>query len=131
MENYMERLKNLKKGDSVVVAIEPTSNASRYVDMSIENIANWTYEGIVQSIGRKYITVEFRRSTMKFVIDDEYRNKYTYGGADYRLYPTLEDIHNKFKSQKLYDKIKSKFGGYRNTYDLETLTKIWDLLEDK
>lgn len=127
----MERLKNFKKGDSVVVAIEPSSNASRRVNMSIENINNWTYQGIVKSAGRKYITVEFKRGTMQFVIDDKFRNKYTYGGADYRLYPTLEDVYNKFKSEQLYDKIKRKFSGYTNPYDLDTLTKIWDLLEDK
>lgn len=126
---YMEKLLDLKKGDSIVVAIEPSSNASRWIDMSVSNINNWTFDGVVVSAGKKYITVEFKGLTMKFVVDDNYRNKYNCGGADYRLYPTKEDVYNRFKSQELYDKIKRKFSNYKNAYDLETLSKIWNLLE--
>lgn len=48
-----------KKGDKVIVAIVGRSNASRYRDMNIKNINEWTFEGEVISSGKKYVTVEF------------------------------------------------------------------------
>lgn len=127
----MSKLFNLKKGDKVVVAIEPSSNASRGVNMSLSNINEWTYEGEVVTVSKKYITVKFLVSnSMKFVIEDNFRNKYVCGGADYILYPSLEDIYNKLKGEKLYITIKNKFSSYENKYDLKTLEKILELLEN-
>ena len=76
----------VKKGDKVIVAIEKGSNEARRMDMSVANIDNWTYEGTVISSGSKYITVEFNKDTLKFVVEDDYRNQWTRGGADYKLY---------------------------------------------
>lgn len=126
----MERTLNIKKGDNVVVAIEKSSNRARRVNMAVSNIDNWTFKGVVLSVSKKYITVEFNGSTMKFVIADDYRNKYTYGGADYKLYLSFDDVYNEFKSQELYSQIKSKFSAYKNSYSLETLNKILELLEN-
>lgn len=114
------------------MAIEPLSNASRGVSMNVNNIENWTFEGTVVTVSKKYITVSFARSSsMKFVVEDNYRNKYTYGGADYRLYSSFEEVYNVFKSQEVYDKIKSKLNKRKNVYDLETLETILTLLENK
>lgn len=126
----MERILNLKKGDKVVIAIEPTSNASRYVSMAVSNIENWTFNGTVTTVSKKYITVDFGRSSgMKFVVDDDYRNKYTCGGADYKLYSSFEEVYEKFKSQELYDEIKSMMYSRKNNYSLETLEKVFELLK--
>lgn len=126
----MERILNIKKGDNVVVAIEKSSNRARRVNMAVSNIDNWTFKGVVLSVSKKYITVEFNGYTMKFVIADDYRNKYTYGGADYKLYLSFDDVYNEYKSQELYVQIKSKFSAYKNSYSLETLNKILELLEN-
>ena len=92
----MERVLNLKKGDKCCVAIIKGSNASRYKDMSLENIDNWTYEAEVTIINKKYITVKFGVNEEKFVIEDDYRNKYSCGGADWQLFNSKEEvIYNK------------------------------------
>ena len=125
-------MKKYKKGDKVVVAIEKGSNASRKVNMSIENISNWTYEGIVTTVSSKYITVAFDRyDSMKFVVADNYRNKYTYGGADYRLYETFEDAYRETKSDKLYREIGAEFSNYNydKKFSLETLEAIMELIK--
>lgn len=125
-------MKNIKKGDKVVVAIEKGSNASRGVNMSIENIGNWTYEGTVISVGKKYITVAFSTSNnMKFVIDDNYRNKYTHGGADYRLYKTFEDVYKETKMHELHSKIREEFSSYsyNGKFSLEILEAIMELIK--
>lgn len=125
----MSELFNFKKGDKVTVVIEPGSNESRRVNMSLNNIENWTYPGEVVAVSKKYITVNFGvEGNTKFVVDDCYRNKYTSGGADYRLYPSFEYVYNKFKSIELRNKIKTKLDD-NSEYNLETLEEIMQLLE--
>lgn len=128
----MERILNLKKGDKVVIAINPSSNASRHINMSLNNIKNWTFDGEVISVGKKYITVKFskRDGTMKFVIADDYNNNYTCGGADYKLYASFEDVYNIFKAQELYYRIKRSFISHENTFPLEKLGRIMDIIEE-
>ena len=100
----MERILNLKKGDTCCVAIIKGSNASRYKNMSLENIDNWTYDGEVVTVSKKYITVRFNdNSTEKFVIEDDYRNKYSYGGANWQLFNSKEEvIYNEKREHLLY-----------------------------
>lgn len=101
----MERALNLKKGDKCIVAIERGSNASRYYDMHLNNIDEWTFEGIVKSAGKKYITVEFKNDTRKFCIEDNYREQYRVGGADYCLYKNKEEVFNTIKRENLLNEL--------------------------
>lgn len=131
----MDRKLNLKKGDKCIVAIEENSNASRGMDMSLDNIDNWTYEGEVISSGSKYITVKFGRwnGIEKFVIEDNYRRKYDYGTADYELYISKEEIVEKRELEDTYHWIKMKFDSYKNNgkYSLNQLKRIKSILEEE
>lgn len=61
--------------------------------MSLENIDNWTYIGEVVTVSKKYITVKFNYNFVeKFVIEDEYRNKYNCGSADWQLFNSKEEV---------------------------------------
>lgn len=97
----MDRVLNFKKGGKCIVAIEPFSNASRGQNMSLENIDKWTFEGEVITIGRKYITVKFRGYDCKFSIDDDYREKYECGGANYKLYENLQELIDEERKEDL------------------------------
>ena len=127
----MDRVLNLKKGDKCIVAIEKCSNASRYVDMSLENIDNWTYEGTVVTVGRKYITVGFNGWEDKFTIDDDYRQKYTCGGADYKLYKDKQEVIDTIKRNIL---LYNLFGSHRpakiNNLTLDQLKRINAIIEE-
>lgn len=120
-----------KKGDEVVVAIEEMSNAARGKKLLTSNINEWTYNGIVTFVGRKYITVKINEHwEEKFVIGDNYLQKWDYGGADYRLYKNIVEIIEKKKSQELYDIVKHKFNSYENPgLSLEQLTQIINILD--
>lgn len=126
----MDRKFNLTVGQEVVVRIEEMSNASRGLDMSLENIDEWCFDGEVTKKGRKYITVKFGKwREEQFSVEDNYRNKYTIGGADYKLYLCKEEILKEIVADTLYDRIKSKFSGYKNSeYTLEQLNKIKDII---
>lgn len=120
-----------KKGDKVIVAIVKSSNASRYRDMNIKNIKEWTFEGEVVSSGKKYVTVEFKYGIEKFEVDNDYLQKYIRGGADYKLYHSLEDVKNEYEEEEIYDYLRSKFSLWSNRYlSLDTLRKIKDLIEN-
>ena len=124
----------LQVGQKVVVKIEETSNASRGLRMTLDNIDEWCFDGVITKIGRKYITVDFAKSagvsfTEQFNIEDEYRQKYSCGGADYKLYPHKEAVIKELKTNKLYSYIRNKFSSYSNTeFTLEQLEKIYSIL---
>lgn len=130
----MKRVLNLKKGDKCIVAIEKNSNASRNKDMSLKNIENWTYEGEVISVGRKYITVNFGEyNTGKFEIDNNYRKKVACGTNDYILYQNIKQIKDEIECVELTAKIR---GVFQYNYNAEGLTldqlrKISDILDEK
>ncbi|MEG1310498.1 MAG: hypothetical protein RR942_06455 [Romboutsia sp.] len=128
----MERKLNLKKGDKCIVAIMPRSNAARHVNMSLENINNWTCECEVISVGRKYIEVKYgNNSTMQFDMTNNYWEKSIYS-PDYVLYENLEEIVEKEKREDLHYKIKRAFEGYREIkYTLDQLIRINNILEEK
>lgn len=120
-----------KKGDEVIVAIIKGSNVSRYKDTSIENIKEWTYNGEVLSSGRKYVTVKFGYHVEKFEVENNYLQKCTCGGADYKLYKSIEDVLCEHEQEKLYDYLRSKFSSWSNpNISLDTLRKIKDLIEN-
>lgn len=90
-----------KKGDKCIVAIEPHSNAARGKDISLDNIDTWTYEGIIVIVGRKYITVNFKGIDSKFSIENDYKEKYEYGGANYKLYKNLQELKDEKRKENL------------------------------
>lgn len=133
-----ERILDLKKDDECIVAVEERSNESRHRDMSIENIDNWTYKGIVTKVTKKYITVEYKihgvTQVDKFSIENNYKRKYTYGTADFELYKDLQEIKDIKEADRLRDKI---FGcsydrrEFVNNLSLEKLREINSIIERK
>ncbi|MEG2289552.1 MAG: hypothetical protein RSC24_06255 [Clostridium sp.] len=127
----MNRKLNLKKGDKCIVATEKMSNVSRRLDMGIRDIKNWTYEGEVISAGRKYITVKFGLKEEKFVVDDDYRQKWTCGGADYKLYQSIQEVYEEREIEELNMIIKGKFNMFGNpNYSLDQLRRIKAILDE-
>ena len=90
---------NIKKGDKVCIAIIKGSNASRFIDLSLENIDNWTKEVIVTTVNKKYITVDYGK--MKFEVENNYLEKVTCGGSDYKLYLNKEEVYNETKRENI------------------------------
>ena len=131
----MERVLNLKKGDKCCVAIIKGSNASRYENMSLENIDNWTYDGEVVAVSKKYITVKFNdNSVEKFVIEDDYRNKYSCGGADWQLFNSKEEvIYNEKRENLLYNLFGLKCNRSKkiNNLTLNQLERIQAIIEEE
>lgn len=122
----------IKKGDKVIIAIIKDSNASRYINMELENIDSWTFEGNVITVSKKYITVETQKGQIKFDIDDDYREKYIRGGADYKLYLSKDEIYNEIESENLYDEILSKLPRFgKPTLSLEALRAIKEIIDSE
>lgn len=130
----MERKLNLKVGEFAYIRIEEGSNASRGLKITLDNTDEWIREVKVVKIGRKYITVEFNQySDIKFNIEDDYREHYIVGGANWKLYGSKEDITDEFKAEKLYSKVKVYFNEWKNNskYSLNQLQDIINILEIK
>lgn len=118
---------NLKVGQEVIVAIEPTSNASIRVDMSIDNIENWTYKGIIEKVGRKYVTVKISPHwSEQFIIGNKFIQK-TESWKEYRMFLTLEEIYNERKQKELFKDLRSFF--YSNNEDKISLDKLEKIME--
>lgn len=128
------RVLNLKKGDKCIVAVEKGSNMARYYNkIEFNNIDEWTYEGIVTISNKNYITVDFGKDICKFTVDDDYRQKYRSGGADYKLYKDKEEIYETFRKEEL---LSDLFGLSFNrpnkikTLTLEQLERINSIIEE-
>ncbi|WP_291567166.1 MULTISPECIES: hypothetical protein [unclassified Clostridium] len=129
----------LTAGQEIWVKIEDHSNAARRLNAN--NIEEWIYKGEITKLGRKYVTVKFGRyedgkinyfHEEKFNVEDDYRQVWTAGGADYKLYLTKQDILDEIESGKLYDQIKSEFSGYKNKgrFTLDKLRMIKEIIEE-
>lgn len=125
----MERILDLKKGDKCVVAIEEHSNASRHVDMSMENIDNWTYEGEVLLVTKKYITVKFKTDIAKFEIENNYRKKVTRGTCDHELNKDIQELKDIKEAKNLTYKIFGVTPRY-NDLSLDKLKRIYDIINE-
>lgn len=125
-------LGKFKIGQEVWLKIENDSYLARHLDHS--NIAEWIRKGKVIKIGRKYIYVEVDNNIThveKFSKEDDYRSFYDYGGADYQLYLTKQDILDEVESDNLYYTIKYSFNLYeKNTFTLDQLRKIHEIIKD-
>lgn len=101
----MDRVLNFKKGDKCIVAIQQHSNAARRVNMNLSNINNWTYEGEVITVSKKYITVKFNYETAKFDVNNNYLKKVSYGSNDHKLYTSINEVYTERKKEQLISKI--------------------------
>jgi hypothetical protein len=129
----MDRKLDLKVGQKVAVKIEEHSNASRHVDMNLDNIDKWCFDGEVTKIGKKYITVSFKggyNPVEQFIVDEDYSQKVKAGGSNYRLYSSKEEVIREYKSEKLYTSIRNNFNDFdnNNKFSLEQLEKIMDII---
>jgi hypothetical protein len=129
----MDRKLDLAVGQKVAVKIEEGSNASRYKNMSLENINEWCFDGEVTKVGRRYITVKFGGwYEEQFEIDSDYRQKYTIGGSDYKLYLNRDEIMEEKEAENLYSNIKNNFNSWKNNnnYSLEQLKRIKAIIDE-
>lgn len=125
----MSRNLNLKKGDKVVVAFRKRSLITRVtsMDMSIENIDNWTYEGIVKSVGERFVVVTFNNRDLQFVIDYDYQEKHY--NSEFKLYLTKQEVIDEMLLEEYFEKIKMKFNySFINKYNIRQLTRILNIL---
>lgn len=124
----MYSIKDFKKGQTVYVELK--GNASRN-KKNEELIEEWE----VISVGNKYVTATSKKYSfpIKFMETnsnyDSLIEKTDYS-VDYILYPSKEEVENKFKKEELYNFIKSKFSSSysKNQYTLEQLRKIKEIL---
>jgi hypothetical protein len=127
----MYKLTDFKQGQTVWV--ELTGNANRYKNDD-ELIEEWE----VISVGKKYVTakrknggyeVKFKETDLNY--DGLIQN--TQYCVDYILYPSKEEISNKFEKEELVDWIKKQFSGYgrKSKYSLEQLRKVKEILDSK
>lgn len=131
----MNRKLNLKKGDKCIMAVVPMSNFSRGMDLSLRNIDNWTYEGEVVSITKKYITIISRGDNIKFEVNNNYYEKVNCGGSNFKLYENLEDVKIETEKKELFQKIESAFSSsylYNKTekFSLDQLRRINDIINE-
>lgn len=129
----MDRKLDLKKGQQVFVKIEEGSNAARRKRLSLDNIEDWVFEGTIVSVGRKYVTVKYKGGAEdKFEVENDYRQHYTYGGSDYKLYTNKQDIIDEKESEDLYREIERAFNNWNNNnkYTLHQLKRIKEIINE-
>lgn len=119
-------------GQTVYLMVERGSNVARGISDKT-NIENWILKRTVKLIGKKYITVtneNFTGYEIKFDIANDFRQVYSYGGADYRLFLSKEEIMDYMNSERIYDYIKSKFNNWdnRGKFSLEQLKAIEEII---
>lgn len=89
MRNYKKE--NFSKGQTVFIYV--VGNAARYCKPGIENhIQEWE----VKTVGSKYITAVNKKCSFreaKFSIENDFRQVYERGTADYILFLTKEEIY--------------------------------------
>lgn len=134
----MERKLNIKVGQEVAVRIKDFCNARQRLgkQLTLDNIEDWCFTGVVIKAGKKYITVEFKIGEIlhkaQFSVEDNYNEKEKAGGADYKLYESKDDIIKELKSKSLYNEIKDKFSNNFDmaAYSIDQLERIMRILNE-
>lgn len=124
----MYKLSDFKQGQKAYV--ELTGNASRYLKPNSEEVIK---ECIVESVGKKYVIANGRKFEEH---DASYSGlkEHTSYCVNFVLYPTKQDIIDKFEKENIIKEIRSTFTsfGYRKAenFSLEKLRKIKELLDN-
>lgn len=128
----MDRKLNLKKGDICIMAIIPMSDASRRIDMSLDNINEWIEYVEVISVDRKYITVKrCSKFDHKFDVENDYCEKSKYS-PNYKLYENIQEIYNEREAERINDYIRDKIGQYGGArFSLDKLKRIKEIIDEE
>ena len=104
------------------VFIKTTGNAARYRGSEI-------IPGEVITVGRKYVTVRFGYSSIKFNSEEEYKQESKYS-AEYILYETEQEILDENEVDNLSARLRKAFSYYgKAPYTLEQLRAIAKIIE--
>ncbi|MDF2881298.1 MAG: hypothetical protein K0R54_1855 [Clostridiaceae bacterium] len=123
------------RGQIAYMMVEEKSNAFHRIKegMTLENVGEWLLECKVISVGKKFITVEYgtyKNLNMKFVVANDYREHYTVGCSNYKLFSKRQNALDEKESIALYDELrKNYFSDYINKLSLDKLKRIKDILE--
>lgn len=120
---------DIKVGDEVCRAVLRGSNASRHYNLNISNIDEWTKIVKVAKVTKKYITLE---NGEKYSVDDDYKEKVTRGGSDYKLFLNKQECYDHYLKEALLSDIRSFFDYFnqRNkNLSLSELKEINNIIE--
>lgn len=121
-----------KVGDVVAVKLEDNL---RRINKSLDNIDEWCFQGKVVKVGRRYITVEFKKKIDGYILsevfdkENNYKQKHEIGYAEYGLYTSKEKVIEELEVDRLFKYIKRNFE-YSNKYTLIQLNKIKKIIEE-
>lgn len=117
----------LKKGQTIYIQrvfghISKVKSPEQIVDSLIETT--------VESVGRKYFTVDAIRN-VSFGIE-EMRDFSKYGiGTNYIAYLTKDELRNKLEKEKLYSELRSTFDYFKKTeLSISQLRRIMDIINE-
>lgn len=117
----------LKKGQTIYIQrvfghISKVKSPEQIVDSLIETT--------VESVGRKYFTVDAIRN-VSFGIE-EMRDFSKYGvGTNYIAYRTKDELRDKLEREKLYSELRSTFDYFKKTeLSISQLRRIKDIINE-
>lgn len=127
----MEKQLNIQVGQEVVIAINEGSNEAQRHTGTLEsyNVDEWTYKGMVVSVTKKYITVEFEGRKDKFSIDNDYLQYNNYE-PNYKLYLTVNEVYNDVRERELRWELKKYVTNNTKEISLDKLEKILSILSE-
>jgi hypothetical protein len=130
--DLMARKLDLKKDQEVVIRY--MNDKIRYKkDTSIKTIDNWTCEGKILKIGRKYIEVDLGYSEpVKFDMERDYVQNVRVGSPDYKIYLSKQEIIDEIKAEEIYDTIRHDFDSWKNAnkFTLDQLERIKSIINE-
>ena len=117
------KLSDFKVGEKCWV--EFTGNASRYKSYG------YYEEWIVEKVSNKYVTANGFKFEEHDCSYDGLREKVN-GCVDFIIYPNEQMLLDKFETEKLYELVKGKFGGFSRNKELtlDKLRRIKSIIEE-
>jgi len=135
---------DFKKGQIVYLLIRTGSNRAReliYQNPAAKNtkaIDLYIVEGIVKTVGPKYITVEETDEssytyTAKFAVHLDFREETNFGGSNYQLFLSKQAAYDAVEYKNLCLAFESEFSlcfkGRNHTFTLQQLKKAAEILQ--
>lgn len=117
------------KGQKVYLFIIEGSNEFRHVKE--KPFSERIKPVIVTSVGKKYISVDLRGTTVKFDVEDDFQEVTNYS-RNYELFLNEQSIYDYQESEDLYWQIKQNFSHWRNEgqYSLAQLKQIKEIIKN-